>query len=413
MFRWKTYIFRWWNVLIYIFFRCNNYILCGDGYCDFNENCHSCPQDCGECNSYSCNINNGGCDKNAYCIQLTNDIHQCKCKDGYTGNGKSCIKVVAPKIDCTNVTFGIHSYPYDCCSSYYNCYGQDYASIQLAPPNTVIENGIIYPIELSHCQKNKKCDLNPICGNGECELGENCELCPNDCGLCQNCGDGICSSDEDRHICPKDCSKRMLDDDNDENDDENDDIESTTVSNTRETGGDFIDTVENSEKLWLILIPTFTGIAIIIIIVALIISIKRVEKKYTVVRQMKSIEMQPIKKEVLPETKSSESLNRIEPAYDDNKSILDEKNNAPHNENVQIAVRDLCSQNANSENPLDRHKRSSSSVVILDETIPAVLVDVQIDSCMERSTHSSRKIYVKSKETTPKSLENNISNTLV
>jgi hypothetical protein len=46
----------------------------------------------------------------------------------------------------------------------------------------------------------------PGCGNGTCELGENCSTCPSDCGACTGCGDGVCiKGTEDCASCPADC----------------------------------------------------------------------------------------------------------------------------------------------------------------------------------------------------------------
>ena len=42
-----------------------------------------------------------------------------------------------------------------------------------------------------------------LCGNGECDDGEDCSACPVDCGSC--CGDGTCASAEDCSTCPADC----------------------------------------------------------------------------------------------------------------------------------------------------------------------------------------------------------------
>merc|ERR550537_1701257 len=39
-----------------------------------------------------CFVNNGGCDKNAFCEDENEDeVSECKCKPGYSGNGKNCI----------------------------------------------------------------------------------------------------------------------------------------------------------------------------------------------------------------------------------------------------------------------------------------------------------------------------------
>lgn len=56
-----------------------------------------------------------------------------------------------------------------------------------------------------------------VCGNGQCEVGENNQTCPSDClppandtnqtnGTQPVCGDGTCDPDEDYVSCPEDCS---------------------------------------------------------------------------------------------------------------------------------------------------------------------------------------------------------------
>jgi len=46
--------------------------------------------------------------------------------------------------------------------------------------------------------------VNPICGNGACEAGENATSCPADCGGGTKCGNGICEQGESVG-CPADC----------------------------------------------------------------------------------------------------------------------------------------------------------------------------------------------------------------
>jgi 5'-nucleotidase len=41
----------------------------------------------------------------------------------------------------------------------------------------------------------------PVCGNGECEQGEDFDSCPQDC----HCGNGVCEADETATSCPSDC----------------------------------------------------------------------------------------------------------------------------------------------------------------------------------------------------------------
>lgn len=48
------------------------------------------------------------------------------------------------------------------------------------------------------------------CGNGTCrtDKGENCNICPSDCGPCSSaevCGDGLCTGEEDNVKCSVDC----------------------------------------------------------------------------------------------------------------------------------------------------------------------------------------------------------------
>ena len=45
-----------------------------------------------------------------------------------------------------------------------------------------------------------------FCDDGTCNSDEDCETCPEDCGICPPyCDDGTCNSDEDCESCPEDC----------------------------------------------------------------------------------------------------------------------------------------------------------------------------------------------------------------
>ncbi len=50
-------------------------------------------------------------------------------------------------------------------------------------------------------------DPNCFCGDGACVGGEDCQVCPADCGPCANggCGNAACDAGEDCAICPSDC----------------------------------------------------------------------------------------------------------------------------------------------------------------------------------------------------------------
>jgi len=58
---------------------------CKPGYSGNGKNCEKNYSD-------PCFVNNGGCDKNAFCEDENEDeVSECKCKPGYSGNGKNCI----------------------------------------------------------------------------------------------------------------------------------------------------------------------------------------------------------------------------------------------------------------------------------------------------------------------------------
>ncbi len=141
---------------------------CGDGACDDNENCDSCPQDCGEC------CGNGSCDYGESCNSCSQDCGDCcgngSCEPQYGETCASCEE------DCG---------PCEC----------DYDGV---------------------CEGNENCnncedDCGECCGNGSCDDGDPCtdDLCVDD--ECQNllnyrCGDGVCDPQcENCASCPEEC----------------------------------------------------------------------------------------------------------------------------------------------------------------------------------------------------------------
>ncbi len=126
---------------------------CGDGSCDDTEHCESCPQDCGACETNCCEGHGGmGCDD------------------------KSCEEIV-----CGQDVF--------CCNGEWD--------------------DICAQDAVQHCSI---CGGGPICGDGHCDFGEDCQGCPVDCdGGCDsdccflhpgsgcqsnNCEDKVCDKDE-------------------------------------------------------------------------------------------------------------------------------------------------------------------------------------------------------------------------
>ncbi len=51
----------------------------------------------------------------------------------------------------------------------------------------------------------------PTCGNGECELGEDEESCPEDCTEQPVCGNDVCEPGEHEESCPADCAEPPID----------------------------------------------------------------------------------------------------------------------------------------------------------------------------------------------------------
>ncbi|MFC1611087.1 MopE-related protein [Myxococcota bacterium] len=125
---------------------------CGDTHCNGEEDCQSCPSDCGAC------CGDGTCTP-AY----TEDCESCPA-DCPTGAGEVC---------CSGT---LHDG--DCCES-------------------------------SDCTSPDTCEdylcTSPLCGDTTCNGEEDCLSCPDDCGEC--CGDSVCNAvhGEDCDTCPSDC----------------------------------------------------------------------------------------------------------------------------------------------------------------------------------------------------------------
>ncbi len=105
-------------------------VVCGDGTCGDSEDCDSCPEDCGECES---ECGDGTCDDDEDCESCPEDCGECEseCGDGTCDDDEDC-----------------ESCPEDC----------------------------------GECE--------PECGDGVCDDTEWCDTCPEDCGECgdEDCG---------------------------------------------------------------------------------------------------------------------------------------------------------------------------------------------------------------------------------
>ena len=132
--------------------------LCGDGTCNAtdNEDCETCPEDCGPCPQGSCG--------DAVCL---GDETTCSCPQDC---GDPCEDLECGPAPCLGAEI-------DCgaCTGYQTCYA-----------------GI--------CKVLDDCDAaaatDDICPDGICGVGESCESCPEDCGDCPQCGDVQCTAFE-------------------------------------------------------------------------------------------------------------------------------------------------------------------------------------------------------------------------
>lgn len=138
---------------------------CWDGNCDVNEDCSSCPADCGNC------CGNGECQTalGENCLTCGLD---CPCGCGEQCQSGACVFTACSDKDC-----GADGCGGTCgtCPAHYECQG----------------NNCIYV---------------PYCSDGACDAGETCASCPADCGDC--CGNGECqgSVGENCLTCPSDCT---------------------------------------------------------------------------------------------------------------------------------------------------------------------------------------------------------------
>jgi hypothetical protein len=132
--------------------------ICGDGECGAGEDCDSCDSDCGVC-PFIC----------------TNDQ---ECDDGDPCNGdetcnasSSCVAGTA--LDCDDD---------DPCTA-------DSCDMATGDCVSVYDNNV--------CP--------PVCGNGSCESGEDCNTCTEDCGTCSSCGGNRASCGSNGDCCSNNC----------------------------------------------------------------------------------------------------------------------------------------------------------------------------------------------------------------
>jgi len=233
--------------------------VCGNDICQGEENCLTCPQDCGACTGNCCEAHDSvGCDDivvtkcvcsmDPFCCDVNWDglcadqaINQCDADCGCTPScvGKECgpdgcgggcgncapgsycnadgecIVFCEPK--CEGKECGADGCGGECgeCPSGSQCNSQgqctcvpDCAYKECGPDGCGGECGQC--AQFQTCTASGKCKyVTPLCGDGNCMgfIGEDCDACPDDCGEC--CGNGSCEPQfaENCQACPQDCDE--------------------------------------------------------------------------------------------------------------------------------------------------------------------------------------------------------------
>jgi len=170
--------------------------VCGDGACTSQESCIMCPQDCGQCPA-SCGDKN--CDENETCQVCPQDCGPCPvvCGDA-TCNGNETCKTCIP--DCGPC-------PPECgdgeCQQSESCATCSADCGQCPVP---CGDGVCEPLDGETCSTCiADCGPCPFCGDDQCGEGETCTSCPTDCYCPPECGDASCNGAETCDSCPDDC----------------------------------------------------------------------------------------------------------------------------------------------------------------------------------------------------------------
>jgi len=238
---------------------------CGDGLCNNNESCSSCPDDCGSC--AQCSDSDGGLDyytKGTLTYQYGQMTDHCGdsntvwcggsenqdfCQNCYQRNG--LVKPAQIACWCDSSSSYINAWSGSCsgssnpsiewcgsstdqqfCRDCYNNGGrvkpgedecwcdavQQHVSSSYSCPNYFLTE--YYCTNTTHAIQDYVCangcsdgvcvedgGNESYCGDGSCDANESCESCPGDCGACEVCGDGECTQSESCLNCEADCGE--------------------------------------------------------------------------------------------------------------------------------------------------------------------------------------------------------------
>jgi hypothetical protein len=168
--------------------------VCGDGWCDWTETCGTCSQDCGACPA----CGDGTCNGSETCGSCSQDCGACVCHD-------VCVAGTPLDASCGACESQICAVDSFCCQAAWDglCVSE-VATVCGQPCPVACGNGQCEAGETcGSCAQD--CGACPVCGDGACEWNESCGSCAQDCGACPVCGDGACGWDESCGSCAQDC----------------------------------------------------------------------------------------------------------------------------------------------------------------------------------------------------------------
>ncbi len=191
---------------------CTGGPVCGDGLCELGEDCETCPEDCGECPPPPV-CGDGFCEPGESCDTCPADCGECggDCAHNPCDAGEPLDPLCS---DCVNDVCAVDEF---CCNETW-----DSVCVGLAEEVCGLDCGGGPACGDGVCDIDEDCETCPAdcgecpppppeCGDGVCDINEDCETCPADCGECPppppECGDGVCDIDEDCETCPADCGE--------------------------------------------------------------------------------------------------------------------------------------------------------------------------------------------------------------
>lgn len=177
---------------------------CGDDACNGDEDCGTCPADCGNC------CGDGACDAaNENCATCPADC-DCEGDDRCDAQAQMC-EACAPQ--CAGRECGADGCGGTCgdCAEGVDCdNGLCAACVPQCDDRACGDDGcdgVCGDCAGGQiCGRDGQCaDAPAACGDDTCDAGEDCANCPADCGLC--CGNGACDNGvgENCATCPADC----------------------------------------------------------------------------------------------------------------------------------------------------------------------------------------------------------------